>query len=219
MERPDDITFDAFEADVPRYIAGQMREDERVRFETVLSRDPARREEVESLRAVASTIGDTLRASGDDFVLAPERIDALRGAADTVRAMPRRRSWASRLTRYASVAAALAVGAWIGLDQGRDRYRAESDIAPLAQADRHLLDPVLQDPSFLYLHPHAYGLDRGDDWRLADFKSRARTEPDIRPTHPFAASIVEEEVELPLYLGVDGPRPYYPYDHIRWGYI
>lgn len=217
MERFEDINRLDVTADMPRYLTGRMDASERAAFEVLLNADTDARAEADSMRGFVETVDTLMGSDRREYALSADRMEALCRAADTIQPMTRRTRVMRTVARAGAIAAALIVGAFVGLYSGQERYRVNTGLERLPGLEQTALAPVLKDPSFLYVYPPAYGLNQDDDWRLADRPTLSEAEGGV--TRPFAQNAMNNEEPLPYYYGLDGPRPYYPYDQLSWGYI
>jgi hypothetical protein len=220
MKYDDEMTNEQFETELPRYAADRMSAQERAEFTRMLAGSSERAHEAEELTNTARQFTKLLGSDRSEYALDPERFENLKSAAERVHPFPNRTRRFRIAAQIGVAAAALVVGAFLGSGQGHQKFRVERGLEQVPVSEQLQLQAVLDDPSFLYRYPPAYGLDRDEAWRMTDGKPWL----DQVPTHPFAGSVLSHEKPhekntIPWYYGADGPTPYYPGDDLRWGYI
>ena len=144
--------------DLAAFVDGRLETDERDRVAAMVATDPAAAADVTAARALAGGIGEP--PDGLDRVIAracailPDN-SAAKGEVLAFRARRRHRSIVHELTRWGSLAAAIAMASWLGFAMGSDTSLALSQ--PSGASDASFL-PELLDPGTGFLRDLGEGL-------------------------------------------------------------
>jgi anti-sigma factor RsiW len=144
--------------DLAAFADGRLETDERDRVAAVLAADPAAAADVAAARALAGRIAEP--SGGLDRVIAracailPDN-SATQGHVLTFRLPRRQRNIVHGLTRWGSLAAAIAIASWLGFAMGSDASLALSQSG--AASDASYL-PELLDPGTGFLRDLSEGL-------------------------------------------------------------
>ena len=108
------MSIDRNDPRLTAYALGEMPTGDAAAFAAELAADPAARDEIRAIRAVADTVGDTLRTAEVPGLTAGQREAILSCAAapSTGRQRPPMRIWALRLAAAAAVLTLLGVLIW-----------------------------------------------------------------------------------------------------------
>ena len=107
------MSIDRNDPRLTAYALGEMPTGDAAAFAAELAADPAARDEIRAIRAVADTVGDTLRTAEVPGLTAGQREAILScAAASTGRQRPPMRIWALRLAAAAAVLTLLGVLIW-----------------------------------------------------------------------------------------------------------
>ncbi len=191
-------------------------------FEAFARTEPRLQREVDEIRSSFEWLGREFEAAGDtEFRLSPaRRAELLRASRSNVIAFRGnggagehdRRIEAGRIrrfvSRWAAVAAVLAVVSYLGSAVGRDATQ-ERIVPDRIAAVSSAVETAAQPAGRVYVYPPAYGLNRDEPWRLAS----RHAEPNV-----IQASMIDPRDQFPEWqpafravYGLDGPRPYYEF--------
>ncbi len=207
---------------IPVYLAGRMDPKDHAEFEAFARAHPRLRREVDDLRPSFEWLDREFEETANtQFRLSPARraellrasrsnVIAFRGNGGTGEQDGRIEAGRIRrfVSRWAAVAAVLAVISYLGSAVGRDATQ-EQIVPDRIAAVSSAVETAAQPAGRVYVYPPAYGLNRDEPWRLA----RRHAEPDADQ-----ASMIDQRDQFPEWqpasravYGLDGPRPYYEF--------